>query len=98
MKDFHPPLLDIMAHYASVMEATAVQAILAKRSVDNASEARVLREFVNAMSDRIADDAKRGVSVLEGETVATSDAVKVWTIVDSYLEELGYDDPTSEDE
>ena len=96
MKNFHPPIIEFMNHYAAVTESATVQGILDKRSVDSEAEARAMLEFLDLMCSRVAEDTKRGV-VVGNQRVVTSDAEKVCEAVESYLEELGYDDLMSDD-
>lgn len=89
MKDFHKPILLLMAHYAEATRSTQVQRILAKASVDSDDEARALLAFLDVLCQRVAEDARRQVMVLN-QPVHPADAETVCEVVQSYLEGAGY--------
>ena len=94
MKNFHPPILRILRHYANIADASEVVNVLNKATVDSAHEARVLYEFLGTLCDLVAADAKKGVVVLN-QPIETADAEKVCEVVEDYLNELGYEQVTS---
>lgn len=90
MKNIHQPIKDIMSHYASNPENINVLAVLEKESIDSEQEAKAVLAFLDLMSDKIAEDAKSNVVVLQ-QPIHTTDAEKICDVIEDYIEELGYE-------
>ena len=97
MKDLAPTIVKFMSHYAAKAGASGVQAILEKRAVESDSEAQAVLDFLEVMYRRVAEDAERGVMVFPNQVVAIYDAEKVYSLVESWLEEQGYGHLISDD-
>lgn len=89
MKDIHAPILQIMRHYANVLDDQETLHILEKLTVDQESEARALLAFLDRMCDRMKPDIQAGMHLL-AEPLASSDAEKICMTVQDYLEDKGY--------
>ncbi|TMO00088.1 hypothetical protein [Pseudoalteromonas sp. S558] len=90
MKNIHQPIKDIMSYYASSLENKNVLAILEKQSIDSEQEAKEVITFLDLMSDKIAEDSKANVVVLQ-QPIHTTDAEKICDVLEDYIEELGYE-------
>lgn len=97
MKDFHPPILKLLEHYADVTGSSGAQRIIEKRTVESEAEARTLLAFLDVMFNRVIEDSKRNVCVLS-QAIIPSDGEKVILQVHGYLEELGYGHLVSPDD
>ena len=94
MKDFHPPILKLLRHYATAANASEVLVLLSKGAVDSAHEAKLLYDFLATFCELVAVDAQSEVTVLN-QPIHTTDAEKVCEVVEDYLNELGYEQITS---
>ncbi|MET1257593.1 hypothetical protein [Aliikangiella maris] len=90
MKNIHQPIKDIMSYYASNLENKSVLEILEKQSIDSEQEAKEVIAFLNLMSDKIAEDSKDNIVVLQ-QPIHTTDAEKICDVIEDYIEELGYE-------
>lgn len=89
MKNIHTPILQIMRHYAIVLDDQDILRILEKLVVEQESEALALLAFLDRMCDRMKPDIQAGVHLL-AEPLASSDAEKICMTVQDYLEDNGY--------
>ena len=94
MKNFHPPILTLLKHYAAAAKDAEIVELLNKGEVESEQEAKVLYAFLSTMCELVAADAKKGVVVLN-QPVHTTDAEKVCEVVEDYLNDRGYEQVTS---
>ena len=89
MNKIHTPTLEFLSYYADTLNSVEVKDILNKKRINTEHEAKSLLKFLDEMCVQVAKDTNAGVVVLR-QKVATYDAEKVCSVIEDYLEDIGY--------
>ncbi len=89
MRNIHKPIKQLMTHYASLLKREKILLILEKESIDSELEAKYLLGFLDELCEKVIEDAKANVIVLN-QPIHTTDAEKICSVIEDYVEQAGY--------
>lgn len=90
MKNINQTIRKLLDHYAKELNDKVLIDILKKEAINSEEEAKSVIKFLDGLCDRVRQDAKSGVVVLN-QTVHTSDAEKVYEVMSDYVASAGYE-------
>jgi len=88
--NFHQPIKNIANFYAGKLQDSTIPKLLDKQTLESESEAKHVLEFCEKMFDLAVNFEKQGEKVL-GEPAIVYDVEKVYSVLNDFVSEQGYD-------